>query len=348
MPNFRRRRILAVLLVVLVGLGGAAYLNRSAIRAGWSQLFAADFAGPGHGSVTFEVSSGDDGETITRNLVKAGVVKDFDTSYRIVLDSNPTFYPGTFNLKLEMSTRGALAVLTDQNAVVTNQVTVREGLRIYNVFKALSDATDLPVSDFESAAKDLTALGIPNSAPSAEGYLFPATYRFSPDATAAQILKQMVNRTYQELDSFGVAVKDRHKVLTLASIIEKEARQADDFYKVSRVFKNRLKINMPLQSDATVSYGSGGNTVTTTDAERADQNGYNTYVHYGLPIGPISAPGSHAIDAALHPADGNWIYFCAVNLKTGETVFSETAAQHSVAVEQFRAWIRANPGWNGS
>jgi UPF0755 protein len=104
---------------------------------------------------------------------------------------------------------------------------------------------------------------------------------------------------------------------------------------------------MHLQSDATVSYGSGGTTVTTTDAERADGNLYNTYVHAGLPVGPIGAPGETAIDAALHPADGTWLYFCAINLKTGETVFSTTLAEHGRAVKKWQQWMRENPGWNG-
>jgi UPF0755 protein len=102
---------------------------------------------------------------------------------------------------------------------------------------------------------------------------------------------------------------------------------------------------MHLQSDATVSYGVGGNTVSTSKADRSNPNGYNTYLYPGLPIGPISAPGSVAIDAALNPADGKWFYFCTINLETGETVFSETYAQHQVAVEQWLAWMRENPGY---
>jgi UPF0755 protein len=157
----------------------------------------------------------------------------------------------------------------------------------------------------------------------------------------------MVARMQAELKKFGVSASDTHRVLTLASIIQKEARITEDFYKVSRVFLNRIELGMLLQSDATVSYGSGGTTVTTTDAERADPNGYNTYVNPGLPVGPIGAPGSVAIDAALNPASGNWIYFCAVNLKTGETVFSSTYAGHAKAVKQWQQWMRENPGWNG-
>jgi UPF0755 protein len=246
-----------------------------------------------------------------------------------------------------MSSPAALDLLADPKSRVIDRVTIKEGLRIGNVLKQLSEATGKPLSDFEAAASNLSALGIPQSAPNADGYLFPATYDFNPSDSASDILKQMVDRAYQELDRFGVAVADRHRVLTMASIIQKEARQTNDFYKVSRVFANRLKIGMKLQSDATVSYGSGGTTVSTTNAERANPNGYNTYVHAGLPIGPIGGPGAVAIDAALHPINGSWLYFCAVNLKTGETVFSTTAAEHSAAVAKWRAWMAANPGWNG-
>ncbi|MEY4019044.1 MAG: hypothetical protein RLZZ590_344, partial [Actinomycetota bacterium] len=135
------------------------------------------------------------------------------------------------------------------------------------------------------------------------------------------------------------------RVLTLAGLIQKEARIESDFYKVSRTFLNRIQAGMKLQSDATVSYGVDGNTVGTSAADRANDNRYNTYRYAGLPIGPISAPGSVAIDAALNPAVGDWLYFCAVNLETGETVFSETYAQHEIAVRQWRAWMKEHPGY---
>jgi UPF0755 protein len=100
---------------------------------------------------------------------------------------------------------------------------------------------------------------------------------------------------------------------------------------------------MHLQSDATVSYGVNGTTVSTTDAERANDNPYNTYLYPGLPVGPISAPGSVAIDAALHPVSGKWLYFCTINLETGETVFSDTWSQHERAVAQWQAWMKDHP-----
>jgi UPF0755 protein len=246
-----------------------------------------------------------------------------------------------------MSAAAALDALANPANLQVSTVTIQEGLRIGQVLAKLATATSIPLANFEAAAADKVALKLPSNAPSAEGFLFPATYSFPAKSTAAQILKTMVDRCYEELNRYSVSANDALKVLTLASIVQKEARQSADFYKVSRVFTNRLKVNMALQSDATVSYGSGGTTVTTTNAERSNANGYNTYVHTGLPIGPISAPGSLAIDAALHPVAGPWLYFCAINLQTGETVFSTTVAEHEIAVAKFRAWMAANPGWNG-
>ena len=341
----RRRLVFVVALLVVAALVGFA--NRGSIRSAWDIFMGRDFTGQGSGSATLVIAPGESGLAVASDLEKIGVVKNADIVYRLILSEETVFYPGTYQLRVGMSSPAALDILADPKSRVIDRVTIKEGLRIGNVLKQLSEATGKPLSDFEAAASNLSALGIPQSAPNADGYLFPATYDFNPSDSASDILKQMVDRAYQELDGFGVAVADRHRVLTMASIIQKEARQTNDFYKVSRVFANRLKVGMKLQSDATVSYGSGGTTVSTTSAERANPNGYNTYVHAGLPIGPIGGPGAVAIDAALHPANGSWLYFCAVNLKTGETVFSTTAAEHSAAVAKWRAWMAANPGWNG-
>ena len=330
-----------VALAVIVGV-----TQVSRIQNYFSQFGVEDYPGPGTTAVQIVIHPGDTGTDVANALVAADVVKDFKLIFKEIVAQNPTFYPGTYELKKKMSSAQALLLLTSGNSRVINKVTVKEGLRIQNVLKELSVGLQIPLADLKTAAKDFKALGIPDSEVSAEGWLFPATYEFEPGTQAKTVLTRMVDRTIQELSDQAVPQTKWHSVLTLASIIQKEARISKDFFKVSRVFTNRIKIGMHLQSDATVSYGSGGKTVTTTDAERADPNGFNTYVHPGLPIGPISAPGALAIDAALHPAKGNWLFFCTVNLQTGETVFSETVAEHEIAVAQFQSWLRANPGWN--
>ena len=345
MSKFARRRLIAVLAIGAIILGAVAFANRSAIRSGFDQLIGNDYQGEGYSSVLVDIQPGDNGETIANALVEMGVVKNFRTIYKLILDADPKFYPGTYKLRLHMSAQAALQALLDPNGSVTNRILIKEGLRANVILDKLAAETGIPRSEFSAAAKQRAAIGLPTDAVSIEGYLFPATYTFSPKATAVDILKTMIGRMQQELDKFGVSAKDRHRVLTLASIVQKEARQEPDFYKVSRVFLNRIKIGMHLQSDATVSYGVDGNTVSTSAEDRANNNGFNTYLHAGLPVGPISSPGAVAIDAALHPAAGSWLFFCAVNLETGETVFSTTLAEHEKAVAQWRAWMKEHPGY---
>jgi len=136
-------------------------------------------------------------------------------------------------------------------------------------------------------------------------------------------------------------------VLTLASIAEKEARSSDDYGKVVRTIDNRLAgvgeaggNPMRLQLDSTVAYASGKNTISTTPEERASDSPYNTYVHDGLPIGPISNPGGATIDAALNPPDGPWLYWVTVNTDTGETKFAATKTEHDANVREWQEWAK--------
>lgn len=341
----RKRALLVIAIVLIAGLT-LGYLNRGAIRNAWDVVSGSDYSGGGHGSVTLVIKAGDDGATVAQQLVDLGVVKTYRSVYKLIISRDQVFYPGSYALKLEMSSASALDALGDEANRISNRVTIKEGWRIGSTLSALAKATGISVDEFKSAAADLNAIGVPSGEVSAEGWLFPATYEFDPDQSANSILKVMVARTKVELDKFGVAQKDWHRVLTLAALVQKEGRITADFYRISRVFLNRMAVGMHLQSDATVSYGVSGSTVSTSAADRADPNGYNTYLNPGLPIGPIGAPGAIAIDAALHPAKGQWLYFCAVNLATGETVFSNSYAEHQVAVRQWQAWMRENPGYD--
>lgn len=339
-------RLLAIILGLGLVLGATAYVNRVAVRGFIEGMTGAEYSGAGDVEVNVVIKRGDGGADVAKTLVDAGVTKSYDITLRTIYALNPTFFPGTYVVPSKISSEAAISYLVDPTNALTNRVTIREGLGISSVLKLLSESSGIPIADFKNAAEDLAHFDVPKEAPSLEGYLFPATYSFDLSYSAKEMLAVLVTRTKEQLREDGVAPKDWHRVLTLASIIQREARFAEDFYKVSRVFNNRLSIEMPLQSDATVSYGVGGNTVQTSAADRADPNPYNTYKYLGLPIGPISAPGAQAIDAALNPASGPWLYFVTVNLETGETVFSETFAQHEAAVALWGKWLRENPDWN--
>jgi UPF0755 protein len=347
----RRGVVAAVLVTVLVIGGGGAWFAWSNYESKIREIVGLpaddDFTGTGVApEVEVTIDAGDFGDAIAQKLVDAGVTKSFDAVYRLLLaDSTIVFTPGTYTLKTAMSAAAAIDVLRDPANRMTLKVTIPEGSVLTSTFAKLSEATGIPVSEFENAAADPTVFGISSKAPSVEGFLFPATYEFNPGQDATEILRTMVDEMSARLDALGVPDNKRYDVVTFAALVQREAgSNPDDFGKIARVFQNRLDDGWKLQSDATVAYGTGNlDTVWTTDEERADaENLYNTYVHSGLPVGPIGLPGEVALEAVLKPTPGPWYFFVPVNLKTGETKFSETAAQHGAAVQELRNWCNAN------
>ncbi|MFJ3392703.1 endolytic transglycosylase MltG [Leifsonia aquatica] len=356
-PKRKRRWIKPlVVVVVIVGiLGGMVAVAYSIFQPQVAQLVNAltpkddDYAGDGTGEVMFSIVSGDTGSDIATNLHKAGVTKSYDAFYSLLLRQKPEpeFQPGVFKMKKQMSANAALIALQDTANRVENTAVIPEGTAEVDILQTVSDATKIPLADLQAAAANPADYGLPAEAKTLEGFLFPATYTFAPGTTAHDAIKTMVDRMFQSLDAAGVAPADRWNTVVLASIVQREAGLKDDYPKVARVFLNRIAQGWDLQSDATVAYGTGNtHRVETTDAERADaSNPYNTYVHPGLPVGPISNPGDLAIDAVVHPADGPWMFFVTWNLETGETIFSTTEAEHEAAVAKWQQWMKDNPGY---
>ena len=170
-----------------------------------------------------------------------------------------------------------------------------------------------------------------------EGYLYPATYNLSRNGTEEQLISQMVGqfeKRYAEVGpAAGVSGLSRHQVVTLASLIEKEAVSSEEKTLISSVFHNRLRIGMPLQSDPTAVYGvrAFAGKVSRADIER--RSPYNTYLIKGLPPGPIGNPGIEALQAALKPATTNYLYFVA--RQDGTHQFSRTLDEHNRAVTRY-------------
>ena len=355
-PKKRKRRLIWLwVLLGLLALGAAGtatawVLFEDKIRdvMGWE--LPIDYTGTGNGTeVNVVIKAGDIGEDVARTLESAGVTMTFDAFYQLLLttDPAPQFQPGTYALQEEMSAASALAALEDPANRVVSKVLIKEGTKLPATLQLLADGTGVSIEEFQTAAADLASFGIPAEAPSMEGYLFPATYQFDPGVSAHDVLQKLVDRTFESLDAQGVAPADRHRVLTIASLAQKEARVEGDFYKVSRVVQNRLDAGMKLEFDSTAHYGAESQgSVWTSAEERADDNPYNTYFHTGLPIGPIGAPGDTAIDAAIHPADGTWLYFVAVNLATGETEFNTTLSEHNKSVAKLKAWCKTDEAAN--
>lgn len=361
-PNRRRRRIggwiaLGIVLLFFGGIAaGALYVwttYEAPIREfmGWEE--PKDYEeGLATGEALLTISSGDTGGTISQSLYDAGVTKTPEAFYDMLVDTgqNPTFYPGVYRLQQKMTSAAALTALQDPASKLENSALLREGLTVDQTIQSLAEGVGLPIEDFQAAIADPSVYGV--QADSLEGWLFPAMYTFDPGVTAADVIQTMVDRTAESLDAAGVPVEDRQRVLIVASIIQREARFESDFYKVSRVIQNRLDPSNQqtyglLQMDSTAQYGYGemhDGTVSSSQEALEDDNLWNTYVHPGLPIGPIANPGDVAIDAAMHPADGPWLYFVTVNPDTGETVFTETVQDHERYVAQWQDWCSANPG----
>lgn len=337
---------MTVALALVAGGGYAGF--RGLVPLVTSLTASNDYVGTGSGTVSVVVRDGDATRTIGAALEKAGVVMSA-TAFGDAAAKDPrsaSIRPGTYTLHAKMSGVSALAMLLDPASRTVPKVTIREGLWVSEIIRALSTATGRPLADYTMALEDPAMLDLPAAAKgNPAGYLFPSTYEFEKDVTAAVQLHTMVAKSLGELDKLGVSPEGMQRVLTVASIVEGEAKATADRPKVARVIENRLAKQMLLQMDSTIHFisqrrGKAG----TTDAERRSKSPYNTYLVAGLPPGPINSPGLSAIKAAVSPAPGPWMYFVAVNPETGETRFAVDAAGHEVNAKLFRKWCSDHPG----
>lgn len=348
-PGGRRRRersrvpgCLAVLLALAV-IAALVVVGGRAAKSRLDDFFAdpEDFPGPGRGSVTFEVTSGDTSTIICRNLKEEGVVASVDACIAAANanDGSSGIQVGFYELKKEMASEDALEVLVDPSNILSANVTIPEGLNTDQIVDLLAEGTEFSADQFQKHLDDPSKIGLPEYAGGeAEGYLFPATYAFGPKDKPADMLAAMVDRWRQAADEAGLeqAAEELgytpHELMTIASLVEAEGR-GEDMPKVARVIYNRVEnpdngvTNGLLQIDAAVNYALGKEPIarlTTDQIDSVADSPYNTYTQPGLPPGPIEAPGDAAIEAAANPADGPWLFYVTVNLETGETKFTES------------------------
>lgn len=174
---------------------------------------------------------------------------------------------------------------------------------------------------------------------SLEGYLYPDTYRFSPNTEPSEVVKAMLDRFVEVYDKDYLArTKEMNKtvdeIVIMASIVELETKLVEDKANAASVFYNRIADGMPLQSDITVDYARGEKTAVLTTAETQYESPYNTYLHTGLPFGPICSFGETSLEAALYPANTNYLYFVA-DMETGKIHFNETYEEHLADVKTY-------------
>ncbi|KOX06620.1 endolytic transglycosylase MltG [Micromonospora profundi] len=350
----RGKTFLALLmaLVLLGTIGGGAFYGFDRIQ---NYFVTPDYDGAGAGEVTVEIKNGALLADMADALVAADVVKS-RKAFVEAAEANSrskNIQPGTYKLRKQMSGESAVTAMLDLKNKIVNGLTIPEGRTAKNIYKLLSEKTKIPVKEFEAAAKDPEALGVPDwwftrddgkkVVKSVEGFLFPDTYEIPPKATAESILKLMVDNFLSVTGEmkFADRVQKERKVspyeaLIVASLAQAEAGNKDDLGKVARVAYNRVYGEFPcncLEMDVTVNYyleSVGRATKSSkqmTAAELDDpKNPYNRKLRGMIPT-PINNPGKEALEGAMDTPVGKWLYFVAID-KQGHSAFAETYPEH--------------------
>jgi len=346
-----RRRTTWVVVIVLAILGTAGYLVWSMLDGLFDGASASatpsDFPGPGSGAVEVVVNPGDSGQAIGRTLADAGVVATAN-AFVAAYAANPAatgIQPGTYSLLREIPAADAVQALLNPASRVEEKLTIAEGLTARQIYEKVAAQFGTTADDVATTVGDGTAIGLPEQAGgTVEGWLFPATYTIQPDDDVTSVLTSMTAQTVKVLTDLGAQPDTWETTLIKASLVEREAKHDEDRPKMARAIENRLADDWRLDIDAAVAYGAGVSGTELTKAMLDDtSNPYNLRRLKGLPPTPIASPGAASIKAVLEPADGTWMYWCTVNLETGETWFSTTEAEHSQCVAAMNDWLAANP-----
>lgn len=322
--------LVGFLVVLLLAVGGAFL--------GWQSLVTAP---EGDGElVTFRVEAGQGLASVARGLEQQGLVTSA-RGFRLLArlqGQDRGVHAGTYELARGADPRALLSDLTE-GRVRLRRLTIPEGRRLDQIAIDVERQLDVPTNDFLAAVADPVRLR--RAAPEAEtleGFLFPETYLFADGVTAAEVVDAMLDRFDEVWDADPTPIPDgidRFGLVTLASIIEAETPVESEKTRVSAVYWNRLRIGMRLQADPTVRYGIGRFDGRLYYKHLDIDTAYNTYMHAGLPPGPIGNPGASALRAARAPlAPCDDFYFVASG--DGGHVFSQTKRQHDRAVAEMR------------
>ncbi len=348
-----------VLRPILVGLTVLVLVTGICMTV-WNKLYG-EFAAPADptdkGEYAFEITSGQSLNRVASNLEEAGLVRS-KTVFKYYCDfagMGQKIQVGNYTLRKDMTLKEIAERLTagDGNPLVRN-ITLIPGESVEEFAAKLVNNGTLETPDrflelcrsgeafrdYYYIADVLSGGTAKNRKYVLEGYLAPNTYEVYTNATEEEIIRKLLSQTeavfpeeYQEqAETLGMTMD---QVLTMASMIEKEAKESD-FARVSAVFHNRLKSGMMLQSDVTIHYITGVRRMNLGDADLKIQSPYNTYVNRGLPVGPICNPSPAAVKAALYPDAAmvaeKYLYFCAKEPESGELYFSRTLEEHERAV----------------
>ena len=272
----------------------------------------------------------------TDSLERGGIVR-FPLVFRIfarVKGDDRRIKPGTYLFKRGTPWTDVLDALNGGHGLV-NSITIPEGYSLQQIVPLLAQTLHVPVDSVNGAVTDtaqLARLDIPTK--NLEGYLFPDTYAFPEGTTARQAVNEMIRRFQREWkpewnNRLTALALNKNDIVTLASIIEREAKRPEERPVISAVYHNRLRAGMLLQADPTIQFALGRHTPRILYKDLEVKSPYNTYKHAGLPPGPIASPGGPSLVAALYPANVSYKYFVADS--DGHHEFRATLSEHDVA-----------------
>jgi UPF0755 protein len=316
-------------LALLAGLGAAAYLMYQ-LAAPYGTF----------GKETFvEVPRGATAAQIGAALQKAGVIRS-QWAFRLarLLYKGRTLQAGEYRFTQPAGVADVYERIA-RGDVYYIVLAVPEGKNIFDIGTLAEQAGLFSAADFVAAARDPSLIrDLDPEAPTLEGYLFPSTYRVNRHTTPKRLCQMMTARfreTWRELKASGPA----HRIVTLASLVEKEGKLAEERPKIAQVFQKRLRIGMKLDCDPTTIYAAllenrYRGTIHKSDLESAHP--YNTYRHAGLPPGPIANPGLASLQAVLRPSETEYLFFVKRPDGSGGHAFAETMAVHEANAAKFR------------
>ncbi|HEX9130357.1 MAG TPA: endolytic transglycosylase MltG [Gemmatimonadaceae bacterium] len=319
--------------------------RRSALVA--ACLFALACASQPHGAATrVIIPRGASFAQAADSLARTGLVGSprMFRLYGRLTGGDRNIKPGTYLLKHGTPWKDIVSALNGGHGLV-NTITIPEGYSLSQITPLLARTLRVPADSVEAAVRDtalLARLDIPNK--TVEGYVFPDTYAFPLGTTARQAVREMVyafeRRWRPDWDSSLVELKiNRNDLVTMASIVEREARLPEERPVIAAVYYNRLRRGMLLQADPTIQYALGHHVGRVLYKDLAIESPYNTYIHKGLPPGPVASPGVASLAAAANPANVPYLYFVAS--KDGHHEFRMTLDEHTTAIRQIRATMPA-------
>lgn len=275
--------------------------------------------------IDVDISEGSAGSEIAKQLFLLGIIESSESFFKVaVTDARASrIAPGIHQLNKEISAKQALEQLLDATRI-PNLIKIFEGAWNVEIFKMLEKNGFSP-ADIQ---KSINQVQLPNGFTSLEGILFPAQYSFTKETTADEAINSMINRFTVQAENLALSSDPKlsaQELIIVASIIQAEGN-TQDFSKISRVIRNRLKIGMPLQMDSTVHYLKKvrGSVFLSTQSTLL-KSPFNTYRNYGLPPAPIGNPGLAALRAAIAPTKGDWLFF--ITVAPGDTRFTKSFSE---------------------